>query len=159
VDKPTAFPTVFPADAAKQIGQAILNRQFTLALIEPLYDLIGYGFHALGLGALPSPTPTPPVPADPAAKMYTMGDFGLEQPDSDHELVGRYLLAAAEVHHPRYSATAIDATAAAEAAKALPWGSILSVLLTIIQGLVLALGKNPIPVPTPAPTPDPQPTP
>lgn len=37
-----AFPTEFPRDAAAKIGAAILARSFSLDLIEPAYDLLGY---------------------------------------------------------------------------------------------------------------------
>lgn len=135
----TAFPTTFPAEAAKKIGQAILARHFTKDLIEPLYDLIGYGLFSLGLGSLPSPTPEPPTPADDAKKAFSLDDLHGMECEADTEAVGRYLLAASDSH----------AFGAAPNAKVLPWGTIMGALLTILQGLILAFGDSPIPKPQP----------
>lgn len=116
----TAFPTEFPSDAAAKIGQAILAKTFTVDLIEPIYTLIGFGLGKLFGSGSPFPKPT----------------FGAGiEPDLTHDQVGDILMAASDgcsVQHegkPVYGA--LDT-------KALPWKSIVSVLFTILQGLLLA---------------------
>jgi len=134
-----AFPTSFPADAASKIGQAILAKQFTTDLIEPIYDLIGFGlFKLFGQGGPPTPFPRPTLGAAAPG-------------ESDVEEVGRMLSAACEQHD--------DGLKAAPNVAALPWGQILSALFTILQGLFLAVGPSPFPKPTPAPQPQPAPQP
>lgn len=126
----TAFPTTFPADAATEIGKAILGKQFTTALIEPIYDLAGYALFRIFGSSAPSPT----------AKLYGMRDLvqatRFAAPEHDDETVGNMLVAAGHASaHGKFAATyGVEG----DPAKALPWKSILSVLFTILQGLLLS---------------------
>lgn len=137
--KLTAFPTTFPADAASKIGHAIVTKAFSTDLIEPLYDLIGFGLGRLFGSSTPSPVPVPV----PTGRTFGAGLEEDHAAQAEHVLqVGDMLNAAADAH--RY------ATATAEGGdkfEALPWGTILSVLVTILQGLLLAVEPSPIPKP------------
>lgn len=130
------FPTAFPSAAASAVGQAILNRSVDRSLLEPAYDLQGYAEYRI-LSALPAPQPSPPTPA----KVFGQG-ISDDEPELSREQVGNILMAAADdFKHCSEAAIASNYAAASPsfgADKALPWKSILSVLFTIIQGLLLS---------------------
>lgn len=116
----SSYPTDFPSEAASKIGQAILAKSFTLDLVEPIYDLVGFGLYKLLGSGSPFPKPT----------------FGAGiEPELSHEQVGDILMAASDgcsvQHEGKTVYGAIDT-------KALPWKSILGVLFTILQGLLLS---------------------
>jgi hypothetical protein len=127
----TAFPTEFPSDAAAKIGKAILSQTFTVDLIEPAYDLLGYIAYRL-LVATPFPKPT--VSSNP-------GDLPADDFDHTDEQVGRMLVEAGERH-------AVSATLGADGDKEgvlalLPWKTIAQMAANILLGLLLAAEPNP----------------
>jgi hypothetical protein len=109
------FPTEFPADAAKAIGNAILSRTFDKTLVEPAYDVVGYGLYlAVGASGLP---PRPPVPLSTAS---------VEPADADE--VARQLIVAAEDAGDDDGLRALP----------IPWGQVISILLSLIQGVLVS---------------------
>lgn len=130
-----AFPTEFPTDAARKIGQAILTKTFSAALVEPIYDLVGFGLYQLFGTSAPFPNPMPgpgPLPKTFAA--------GLPCGDDEIERVAHMLNAACD----RHAAAAGTHVFNVPALSALPWGTVLNVLFTILQGLLLAAQPKPV---------------
>lgn len=121
---PASFPTEFPADAARAIGNAILTRSFTSALIEPLYDLIGYGLAQVFRANAPFPKPV--VSYNPYAGVAAETGLAVNE-----AAVGSILANAADETHN------VGAVAGRNVDK-LPWGAILKVLLKLAAGLLLA---------------------
>jgi hypothetical protein len=131
-----AFPTTFPADAAAKIGQAILSRSFGKDLIEPIYDLVGYGLGLILGSNAPFPKP---------AMATTYGDD-----EVTYQQVGYILTGAANAHQADVEPSAFDRARVAaglvsqgqadaqrmtQAVEGLPWGTILQVLWTILQAI------------------------
>jgi len=125
---PCSDNTTFPAAAASQIGQAFLSRNFSRALVYPICDLVCFGNFKLGGGD--SPAPTPPVPV---TKMTASAPVS----DEDVERIGHMLNSAAEMHGRLVKGSH-------DLLMPLPWSTILSVLVTILQGILL--GSEPAPV-------------
>lgn len=106
-----AFPTEFPTDAAKAVGNAILNKSFDRTLLEPAYDLQGFAEYCLVGSDAPFPKPT--VQSTP----------GLGLHDDD---LARRLIETADLGP--------DGDGRGVKAMPIPWGQVLSLLLSLIQG-------------------------
>lgn len=118
------MPTEFPAEAAAVIGRAIMAKKFTLDLVEPLYDLVGYGLRMLVIGGGGRP----------------VFGAGLES-GLDEDAVGQLLIDAAEGVRdgggPNYAAS--PASGDDPATEAVPWAIVLPILMPILSQLVSRL--------------------
>lgn len=109
------FPTEFPSDAAATIGKAWLAKQYDLSLMEPAYDLQGYAEHMLFGGGGPFPKPVLKSAPEP----------GLHEDD-----VARRLVIAAESAEDGHNVRALP----------IPWSTVLSLVLTIVQQILANKG-------------------
>lgn len=131
---PCGDSSAFPTDAIKTIGNAFIAKQFTGDFVPAACDIACYVNTSIGGGAIPFPKPT--------------FGAGIERPDdAEVESLGRTMLAAAEAHD--------DGAKRAIPWSSIPWGKILSVAFTIIQGVLVAAEPSPFPKPDVLPTPAP----
>lgn len=127
---PCGDSTTFPTGAVKTIGNAFIAKQFTGDFVPAVCDLACYVNASFSGGATPFPKPT--------------FGAGVDHPDeAEVERLGRQLLAAAD------AAEADDDRGAPRAIpwSSIPWGKILSVAFTVIQGVLLAAEPSPFPKP------------
>lgn len=115
------MPTEFPAEAAARIGRAILNRAFTLELLSDAYDVLGYGLRMLIGDGRP-----------------TFG-AGLDE-DVSEDRAAELLIAAGETADGFASPGRYGDGAAADVGGAIPWATVVPMVLRLI--LTLALGKK-----------------
>lgn len=137
---PCGDSNAFPSQAFTTIGNALVNKQFSLALLAPACDVVLFVASKIPGGADPTPIPFPKP---------TFG-AGLES-CSDDECVeaGRMMLSLCEQDE------AADGAKMAPNLGTFPWKTVLNVLMTVLQGVFVALGDRPIPTPAPAPAPAP----
>ena len=105
-----AFPSEFPIDAAKAVGNAILTKSFSVDLIEPIYDLIGFGLGMVFGGSAPFPKPT------------------VSGISASEEAVGQMLVDSSE--------HLVGDSEPMQSKGALPWNIILPILFQIITKLL-----------------------
>jgi hypothetical protein len=128
---PCGDSSVFPSGAIATIGQAFIAKQFSGALIPAACDVICYANAAIAGNVAPIPFPRPTFGA------------GIDHPEpAEIERLGHMMVAVAD-----QAEQGDDGAKRAIPFGLLPWGKIISVLFTVIQGVILATGESPIPTP------------